>query len=344
MTAFRLLEWGRAPQLQVVAVPTPGFDEVLIEVGGVGLCHSDLLFMDAPAGRYPFPVPFTLGHEIAGVISELGPHAGQSGLAEGDAVVVGSRRPCGRCPYCQRGADNYCEFATTGLGYGLDGGLARYVVAGVRQLVALGDVDPRAAAPLPDAGRTSYHAVKKVLSRLAPDATAVVIGVGGLGGYAVQFLRLLSAARVIAVDRAPHRLDLARSVGADETVVAGDDLGSVLRELTDGRGAEVVLDFVGSDATAATALGVVRTMGAVVMAGAQGGAAQVSWTTVAREVDVCIPQGGTMADLREVVALMRSGRLVSHHEVFGFDRVAEAYRRVESGDVAGRAVVTPGQS
>ena len=170
---------------------------MLVEVAGVGLCHSDLLFLDAPAGVFRYELPFTLGHEIAGRVAQA--PAG-SGLAEGDAVVVSAHYRCSNCEFCIRGDDNYCSSGGAGLGFGRDGGLAPYVTARRDSVVGPTSLDPVYAGPLADAGCTSYHAVRRVLGRLTPGADALVIGVGGLGGYAVRYLKLLSTARVIAVD------------------------------------------------------------------------------------------------------------------------------------------------
>lgn len=339
MRAFRLLDWQRPPEFVEVPVPRPGPGQVLVRVKGVGLCHSDMLFMDEPEGRFPFKVPFTLGHEIGGVVEQVGDPDGR--WRPGDGVLVASRNSCGSCRYCREGYDNYCESTPTGHGSGLDGGLAEFVLVAARSLVGLTTLDPCEASPLTDAGKTSYHAVKMALPKMVPGSTTVVIGVGGLGGYAVQYVRLLSRSRLIATDVAPHRLELARELGVEELVRSDGSVTESLRELTGGRGAEVVLDFVGTDETIATALALSRPMGLVVIVGAAGGVARVSWTTVARECPVLIPQGGNLADLAEVVALAESGLLRMHNEVFGFDRTQEAYDRVRANTLVGRAVVAP---
>jgi propanol-preferring alcohol dehydrogenase len=179
-----------------------------------------------------------------------------------------------------------------------------------------------------------------VAPKLGAPSTAIVIGAGGLGGYAIQYLKLFSAARIIAVDTAPHRLTRARELGADETVESGDDVAGVLRELTAGRGAEAVFDFVGTDATLTTALSQARPGGAVAIVGAGGGSVGVGWATLPPLCEVFIPLGGTTADLHAVVALAEAGKLGMDVQTFPFGAVAEAYGRVESGELTGRAVVT----
>ena len=346
MPAYRLLEWQQPARLVEVEVPEPGVGEVLVRVAGVGLCHSDILFLDAPPGAFPYPVPFTLGHEIGGWVEATGP--GVTGVPAGQAVLVASRPRCGTCSYCRHGYDNYCESGVTGLGYGRDGGLAEFVVTPVANLITLANLDPCEAAPLTDAGKTSYHAVKRVLPKLVPGSTAVVIGVGGLGGYALQYLTRLSSTRVIAIDRARHRTEAARRLGVKDvvTVDGGPDESSTLRaavmDLTGGRGAEAIFDFVGSDATIAAALSLSRPLGTVAIVGAGGGEAHVSWSSVARECEVWIPQGGTQQDLHEVVALAEQGLVRSENEIFPLAQVEVAYARLRAGDLTGRAVVRPG--
>ena len=166
-----------------------------------------------------------------------------------------------------------------------------------------------------------------------------MIGVGGLGGFAVQFLRRLTATRVVAIDTSPARLARARELGADVVIDAADASTDALRDLTGGFGAEVLLDFVGVDATMALALGSARLGGSVGIVGAGGGTAPIGWGRVANNCDVFIPLGGTTADLHDVVSLAEAGALRIDATPFPFAQVTEAYAAVEAGTVAGRAVV-----
>jgi len=135
MTAYQLVEWGEPPEFREVEIPQPARDEVLIKVAGVGLCHSDFMFLDSPPGVIPWPLPFTLGHESAGWVERLGTDVHD--LAVGQAVAVAGIHSCGRCRFCLRGQDNYCPRGASGRGYGEDGGLAHYLVVPRRELVPL---------------------------------------------------------------------------------------------------------------------------------------------------------------------------------------------------------------
>lgn len=337
MTAFQLTGWQQPPEWTEVPVPVAGPGQVLVKVGGVGLCHTDVHFFEVPAGRYDYRLPFTLGHEISGWVDTPGP--GVSDLPTGTPVIASAHFWCGRCRNCLRGHDNYCTVRSNGLGYGADGGLAEYVVVDRHSLVALTTLDARLAGPLADAGSTAYHAARRVLPKLEPGSEAVVIGAGGLGGYLVQYLRQLTAARITVVDTAAHRLDAARDLGAHQTLLSGPDVRDRLRAMLPGGRAEGVFDLVGTDDTTATALSVSKALGSVAILGAGPGAASVSWTSVARECDVFIPQGGTIPDLQEVVALVESGRVRMTNETFAFADVERAYDRLRTGDLLGRAVV-----
>lgn len=345
MAAYRIVRWGATPELTEAPVPEPGPGQVRVRVAGNGLCHSDISMASMPgavAEALGWRVPFTLGHEVGGWVHAWGP--GVEGFAEGDPVALISPHSCGVCGFCVRGQDSACPHGLAGRGYGRDGGLATYVLAAApRELVHLETLDPVQAGPLMDAGATSYHAVRRVLSRLVPGSTAVVIGAGGLGGFAIQLLRALSPAEVIAVDTNPARLAVATELGAHR-VMTGVDTGTVaaLRDATAGEGAHAVLDFVGVDATIAAGVASVRSFGAMALVGAGGGTLAQPWFGgLPRDAEVFTFQGSAIADAHEVVRLAEAGLIRSEVDLFPLDDVATAYDRLDHGRLQGRAVVTP---
>jgi propanol-preferring alcohol dehydrogenase len=243
--------------------------------------------------------------------------------------------------------ENYCELQPGANilsgGLGVDGGMAPYMlVPSARFLVPLGDLDPVNAAPLTDAGLTPYHAIKPSLHRLVPGSSAVAIGVGGLGHLGVQILRALSPTRIIAVDTRDEALALAKQAGADVVVKAGETAVAEIREATKGKRADLVLDFVGVDASMAMAARVARPLGDVVIVGIGGGAFRLSFFSSNYEVSYRTTYWGTVPELHEVLALAESGRLRPHVERFSLDDGPEVYERLAAGLVRGRAVVTPG--
>jgi propanol-preferring alcohol dehydrogenase len=344
MKAYQLTEWQSQPELREVDVPEPGPGQVLVRIGGAGACHSDLHLMEWPPGTLGFDTPFTLGHENAGWVAEVG--AGVEGVEEGEAVAVYGPWGCGRCRACRLSAENYCEhqeeIGAFGGGLGLDGGMAEYMlVPHPRLLLPLGDLDPRDAAPLSDAALTPYHAIRRSLHLLVPGSTAVVIGVGGLGHMGVQILRALSPARIVAVDVSEEKLRLASEVGADEWVKAGDDAVEKIREITKGRGAELVVDMVGSDDSIATAATVAKFESHLTIVGLAGGKFEFAFGAVPFEAQLCIPYWGTAVELMECLELARQGKIHAHLEHFSLDDAPRAYERMRAGELDGRAVICP---
>ena len=217
MLAYRLLQPQTQPEFQEVPEPRAGPGQVVVRVAGSGLCHTDFTVISRDRTHWGNEQPpFTLGHEVAGWIEEVG--TGVTKFQPGDAVAINpSWASCGRCHMCRSGEENHCLYqkGIRAPGVGYNGGHAPYIlVPGARFLVPIGDLDPILAAPLTDAGITTYSAIKPALPGIWPGSTAVVIGVGGLGLYAVQFLRLLTGAHVVAVDSTEARLKLARDYGA----------------------------------------------------------------------------------------------------------------------------------
>jgi alcohol dehydrogenase, propanol-preferring len=344
MLAYRLLDWQQQPELVETEIPTPGRGEVLIKIAGNGLCHSDLTMMQMPGSigeMIGWQVPFTLGHEIGGWIDKIGPEV--TGFEIGQAVALVSPASCGTCRLCLRGRDSACPHGLVGRGYGRDGGLAQYVVAPTRSVVSIGDLDPRNAAPLTDAGATSYHAVRKVLHKLTPGSTAVVIGSGGLGAFAVQLLRVLSPATVIAVDSSEARLAYAAELGAHYGVSGVDsETVNVLRRLTNGEMATAVLDFVGIDTTISAGITATQPFGTYGVIGSNGGTFKRAWYGgLPRDGEVIHFQGSSIADADEVVRLAEQGLIRSDADLFELSNVTAAYEALHSGTLRGRAVVTP---
>ncbi len=345
MHALRLVAWQHEPELVEVSEPEPGPGEVVVRIGGAGACHSDLhLIHDFTEGMMPWGPPMTLGHENAGWVETIG--AGVRGLEPGQPVAIYGPWGCGRCHRCTQGIENYCdrqrEIGAAGGGLGLDGGMAPLMlVPDARLLVPLGDLDPVIAAPLTDAGLTPYHAVKRSLHLLGPGSTAVVVGVGGLGHMAVQILGALCAARVVAVDTRAEALALARSLGAEHTVVAGDDAAAQITELTKGRGADVVLDFVGADATLALGAAIARPLGDLTCVGIAGGSYPFNFFSVPYEVSLATTYWGSRSELIEVLALAEAGHLTPEVHRFSLAEAADAYRKLAAGELTGRAVIVP---
>lgn len=346
MKALRLTRWGNPAELREIAIPEPGPGQVLLEIAGAGACHSDLHLMDWPEGKLPWKLPFTLGHENAGWVEQVG--AGVATVRKGDAVLVYGPWGCGSCRPCRLGRENYCEHAAelgaAGGGLGLDGGMAEYMlVPSARFLVPLGELDPVQAASLTDAALTPYHAIAKSRDRLPPGATAVVIGIGGLGQMGIQLLKATTGAQVIALDKDERKLESARKLGAD--IVLRSDGGAVdaIRKATSGVGAELVLDMVGADATLAIGAKILCAEGRLAIIGLAEGTLPVNFFALPYGAEIATSYWGTVTELIELVALARARKIRVDVEEFALDQATEVYARLRRGEIRGRAVIVPGR-
>ena len=286
----------------------------------------------------------TLGHENAGWIEAFGPGTVPTpGLDVGDPVAVFGAWGCGQCHNCRRSMENYClNISASGPGLSVDGGMAEYLlVPAARYLVPLGDMAPAEAAPLTDAGLTPYHAIKASLPWLTPGSYTVVIGAGGLGHLAVQFLKALSATTVISVDQRESALALVAEMGADHTVVAGPEAAAEIRAITGGRGADVVLDIVGYDDTLALAAAVAAPLGRLTIVGVGGGTLPVNFFTFPYECSVQSTYWGSISELQELLAFARTGGFRVHAETYRLDQAGDVYRKMMDGSLQGRAVMVP---
>ena len=237
---------GYHQQVVVEEVPEPTISgplDVIVKVGGAGVCLTDLHILEGQWEAAMGPeLPYVLGHENAGWVHEIG--AGVTNVAVGDTVILHPTPTCGLCRACRAGQDMHCANSTFP-GLGVDGGMAELLKTSARACVKLDAATrPQDVAALADAGITAYHAVRKAIPLLYPGTTCVVIGAGGLGHIGIQCLAALTATRIVVVDRNPEALKLAEQLGANHTVVADGKQVAAVQELTDGAGADVVLDFV----------------------------------------------------------------------------------------------------
>ena len=255
MKAVRLHEFNQMPVVDDVPEPKiSGPFDVIVKVGGAGVCRTDLhIMLGQWDERMHTPLPYILGHENAGWVHEVG--SGVTNVQPGDTVILHPLVTEGFCHACRAGDDMHCENAAFP-GLSRDGGMAEYLLTSARSCIKLNpSTRPQDVAALADAGITAYHAVKKAIPLLYPGTTAVVIGAGGLGHIGIQCLAALTATRIIVVDRNADALKLAEQLGADDTVVASaDGSGSTsgkhghveaVKDLTNGQGADVAIVTVG---------------------------------------------------------------------------------------------------
>jgi NAD+-dependent secondary alcohol dehydrogenase Adh1 len=337
--AALLRQYGQQLELVDQARPEPARPrDVLVRIGGAGVCATDLHAIDGlmePAG---VTLPRVLGHENAGWVEEVG--ADVSAFSVGDPVLVYPPYSCGLCVSCRRGDDMHCarhEFT----GLSLDGGFAEYVLVDERSLVRLpAGVDPADVAPHADAGLTAYHAVRRLAHLARPGTTAVVLGVGGVGHIALQLVRELGSSRVVAVDTDERRRRLGVSLGADACVDPGEAADAV-GDLSDGRGADLVFDFVGTDATHAASLELLARGGTYSVVGYGGTIACQSAALVVGEQAIVGNLVGTWTDLWELVQLHAQDRIRLVTQRHSLDDVNDVLALLREGEITGRAVLVP---
>ena len=343
MRAVRFVGVGRPAQIDDVRKPSPGPGQVLIRIGGAGVCHSDLHVMEEELGFTP---PFTLGHENAGWVSALG--EGVTGFKEGDAVAVYGPWGCGRCHACQLSMENYCEnwaqMNGFGGGLGLDGGMAEYMlVPSARLLVPLGGLSPAKAAPLSDAALTPYHAIKRALPHLNADSAVVVIGVGGLGHMAIQLLRVLAPVRIVAADVDDKKLQHAKALGADNVVNNRNapEAAERIQQICGPRGAGLVLDCIGVQPTVDLGAKLLGRNSVWTIVGLGGGRHEFRHGSTPYGTALSIPYWGSRVELMEVIAMARDGRIHAETTEFPLTEAVEVYARLKAGQITGRAVLIP---
>jgi NAD+-dependent secondary alcohol dehydrogenase Adh1 len=328
--------------LQLVDRPEPepsGLRSVVVRIGGAGVCATDLHAIDGEMEPAGLRLPIVLGHDNAGWVHAVGDDV--TTTAVGDAVLLYPAYSCGLCVPCRRGQEVFCErHEFTGLTR--DGGFADYVLVDERSIVPLPKgVEPADVAPHADAGITAYHAVKKLVPRLVPGSTTAVIGIGGVGHIGLQLVRVLGASKVVAIDTDERRRKLARELGADEVLGEEADVAGAARELTNGAGVDVVVDFVGTDETHAAALGMLARQGLYSIVGFGGTVSHPSVGFVAGETALTGNLVGNWIDLWEVLQLHAAGAVTLRSESHPLEEVNDVLDKLRAGEVTGRAVLVP---
>jgi propanol-preferring alcohol dehydrogenase len=331
--------------LSELPVPEPHAHEVLLEVMAAGICHTDITIRRDTLGL--FAPGLVLGHEIAGRVSRVGD--GVTEWKAGDFAIVYPCWSCGVCRECVAGRQNACRNTGNRLvppptpGVTVSGGMAEYVVVPISALVRAEGIDPAIAAVLPDAALVPYHAIRALESHLSPGAVVVIIGLGGLGHLAVQMMRALTATRVIALDINEQALNAIRD-SVDLAINSGkEEAAERILEFTGGEGVDVVIDFVGNDATLKLAGAVVARSGALWIPGLGGGVLRfetaITSMTLPWGASLTKPYSGTYNDLVEIVALAREDRIHPTIQRYPFSEALKALDDLEAGKIHGRAVL-----
>ena len=339
MRALRFYPRERNLCIEDVEVREPRGDEVLVRVVGAGLCGSDLHIVDGEFEDF-VREPVTLGHEVAGVVDSIGPDVRELGLGESVAVMVGWG--CGRCEWCVGGHEQLCPTGHQA-GATCDGAFAEFMlVPHRRHVVPLGDLDSLQASPFGCAALSAFAAVSRVTPHVSAGQTVAVIGIGGLGEFALQFLGHLTGARVVAVDVRELARARSLSLGASQAVEP-EHAPDAVDDVSSGRGAGAVIDLVGSSDSLALAASVVARRGVVALLGVGGGTLPFGYWTMAPEASLTTVLAGSVADLQNVVRLAQEGAIASRVQAYPLDEAQRAIAELRAGSVEGRAVLVPSQ-
>jgi len=341
MKAVQLNKYDSSPEF--VDVPEPTIEsplDVVVKIGGAGVCRTDLHIIEGQwEEKAGVELPYTLGHENAGWVAEVG--SAVSNVAVGDPVILHPLATCGLCRACRDGDDVHCVQSVFP-GINADGGYAELVRTNARAVVKLDPaLAPADVAALADAGLTAYHAARKAAKVLRPGEKVVVIGAGGLGHIGIQALKALSPAELIVLDRSPGALALAKELGAEHTVaVDGDQVDAVL-DLTNGEGAEAVIDFVGEGGAVEDGIAVLRRAGNYYVVGYGGSLVVPTIDVISTEINFIGNLVGSYNDLAELMVLAAQGKVTLHTTTYRLADFGKALEQLDRGQVRGRAILVP---
>ena len=341
MKAVRLHEYHHQPVVEQAPEPTiSGPLDVIVKIGGAGVCRTDLHIIEGQWAQAMAPtLPYTIGHENAGWVHEVG--AAVTNVEVGDTVILHPTPTCGLCRACRAGDDMHC-IQSTFPGLSHDGGMAEYLLTSARACVKLEpQTRPEDVAALADAGITAYHAVRKAIPLLYPGTTAVLIGAGGLGHIGIQCVAALTAAKIIVVDRNPDALKLAEQLGAHHTVVADGGQVDAVKDLTGGRGAEVVFDFVAEQGAEHDGFQMTGRAGSYFVIGYGGTVTIPTLDIISTERNIVGNIVGTYNDLAELMVLAQAGKVTLHTRTYPLDDAVEALADLDAGRIRGRAILVP---
>ena len=341
MKAVRLHHYHELPTVEQVPEPTmTGPWDVIVRIGGAGLCRTDLHIIEGQwAEKSGVKLPYTIGHENAGWVQEVG--SAVSNVAVGDTVIMHPLITCGFCRACRAGDDMHCTNQAFP-GISVDGGMANLLKTSARAVVKLNpSLHPKDIAALADAGLTAYHAVKKAAAHLYPGTKVVVIGAGGLGHIGVQCLKAMTSAEIIVVDRSLAALELTRAWGADHLVVADGSQVAKVKDIGEGQGVEAVIDFVGEQGAQQDAVAMLRRAGSHYIIGYGGSLNVPTIDIISTEINFIGNLVGNYNDLVELMTLTAQGKVKLHTATYPLDAALDAIHDLDSGKLRGRGILIP---
>ncbi|GIZ39408.1 hypothetical protein CKM354_000279300 [Cercospora kikuchii] len=336
---------GYHQNLEMQDAPEPKIEnplDVIVKIGAAGVCRTDIHILEGQwEEKAGVQLPYTIGHENAGWIHAKG--SSVTGLEVGDPVILHPLVTCGLCRACRFGDDVHCENSTFP-GINVDGGYAEFLKTTARSVIKLDPkLQPADVAALADAGLTAYHAAAKAAKVLRPGEFCVIIGAGGLGHIGIQVMAAISGATLVVIDRNPDALALAKDIGADHVVQAKDD-GSFVQqvlELTGGKGAEAVIDFVAEGGATSTGVKMLRRAGNYYVVGYGENINIPTIDIISTEINFIGNLVGSYNDLSELMVLAAQGKVKLHTQQYKLADFQQAIDDLSAGKVRGRAILVP---
>lgn len=347
-----ITRFGAPLELQAREAIMPTGSQVVLSVTAAGVCHSDLHIRDGGydlgrGQRLSFEqrgmkLPHTPGHEPVGRVLRTGPDVPADLRFDGEYLIY-PWQGCGACEECLEGRENFCPTPRF-LGVHVDGAYAsEVVIPHWRYLFPIGDLAPDLAAPLACSGLTTYSALKKVTDSLAREPV-VLIGAGGLGLMGIGLVRAMGGKPPVVVDIDPAKREAALRAGAAAAVDGrSPEALAEIKALVGPLGVRAVVDFVASEATTALGFDLLRKGGRQVLVGLFGGAApwQLPFIPI-KSATIMGSYMGSLGEMRELMAMVATGTLdMLPTASLGLDEANEALRRLENGEIVGRAVLNP---
>jgi NAD+-dependent secondary alcohol dehydrogenase Adh1 len=341
MKAARLHAYHEALKLESIDEPKAlGPLDVVVRIGAAGLCRTDLHIQEGQwAEKSQVVLPYTPGHENAGWVHEVG--SAVTNVERGDTVIVHPFISCGLCVPCRKGDDMHCLNGSFP-GINRDGGFAEFLLTSARSVVKLDpSLEPKDIAALADAGLTAIHAVKKAVPVLTAGTHAVVIGAGGLGHIGIQCLKAMTPAEIIVIDPSEKALALAGEMGADQTVQVDGNQVDTVKQMTDGLGAEAIIDFVGEKGAIEDGIAMVRDGGFYYVIGYGENINIPTIDVISREISFIGNLVGTYVDLVELMTLTAQGKVSLHTSTYPLDAINDAMADLDNGRLQGRGILIP---
>ena len=349
MKSAQIIEPDKPLQINEVEIPKPSGNQVVVKVKSTGVCHSDLHlweggydtgdgFMKVTDRGVRFPV--TPGHEVVGVIEEIGDSV--EAVDIGDMVLVYPWIGCGQCTTCEKGDTNLCE-SPKSLGVFQNGGYAeRMLIPDYKFLAKIDNLDPDGAASLACSGLTAFTAIKKSL--VNDPENILIVGAGGLGLMAVQIAKALTTSNIICADLDDTKLNTAKDLGATYIVNTKEpDAAKKIMSICNEKGVDSIVDFVNAPPTVKMDLSIIRKRGNIILVGLFGGAVELPLVSVPlKAITIQGAYTGNYNDMLELIKLAQRGvinPIVSKR--YTLDDANTALEDLKNRKIIGRAVINP---